>query len=400
MLTNVGSHRCELLSSLVLPTSGEVQRTPVEHESIALIVSEAEIPLPKLADARLVPTSGAKNVNPIASIDASSLKLGDTKERSSKPRVAYRDIDREGREEPLRWVHVADPNDEVLDALAREFRIKRGDLNHCADSDCAPNSYRYGRYLVNRFVELAEPSVEQANVIGATILSVLGENFMVTVSGRGGRVIPRVWRELDEGIVPESEVSSSNHLFSRLFGSSLHQNSEAAHKLELACEEFSHRAAATGPTTEARQEYRRLKEVVLDATRALRNNLEVIHSLKEERNLFGSEAPRKALDRYEVIQDTISARLHHADEFLKIAQDDWRVTLNEHQNMILFRMALLSGALTPVALVSSLFGMNFPDGLPYSTVTMAAALIGSVITAGGLVAALLRKQPYPRGRNV
>jgi Mg2+ and Co2+ transporter CorA len=139
---------------------------------------------------------------------------------------------------------------------------------------------------------------------------------------------------------------------------------------------------------------------VLDATRALRNNLEVIHSLKEERNLFGSEAPRKALDRYEVIQDTISARLHHADEFLKIAQDDWRVTLNEHQNMILFRMALLSGALTPVALVSSLFGMNFPDGLPYSTVTMAAALLGSVITAGGLVAALLRKQPYPRGRNV
>lgn len=313
-----------------------------------------------------------------------------------KSRILYRDIERSGTSNPLRWVHVEFPTQSVLEGLAKQFHVKTADLNPCPESDCAPHSYRYGRYLVNRFVELASPGSGAQEVVSTAVLAVLGDNFIITVSKETGRVVPRVWGEIDEGAVLESEVNSSNHLFSRLLGSSLHQNSEVAHRWELACEEFSHRAASEGPTADARREYRRLKEVMLDATRALRNNSEVIHSLIEERNLFGAESPRKALNRYEVIQETIMARLQHADNFLELAQDDWRVTLNEHQNMILFRMALLSGALTPVALVSSLFGMNFPDGLPYSTFSMASALVGSVVAAGALVVALLRRQPYPR----
>ena len=128
------------------------------------------------------------------------------------------------------------------------------------------------------------------------------------------------------------EVGSSNHLFSRLLGSSLHVNEDAAFILEEAAENFSEMAAAEGPTTARRTEYAHLKRSIFEAERALQNNPEVIHSLKEDRNLFGSEKPRAALERYQVIQASSESRLRQAEQFLTLCRDDWRITQDEHRN--------------------------------------------------------------------
>lgn len=62
-----------------------------------------------------------------------------------------------------------------------------------------------------------------------------------------------------------------------------------------------------GPIATRRAEYAQLNRAIFDAERALQNNPEVIHALKEGRNLCGSEGSRTALERYEVIDSSSEA---------------------------------------------------------------------------------------------
>jgi Mg2+ and Co2+ transporter CorA len=173
-------------------------------------------------------------------------------------------------------------------------------------------------------------------------------------------------------------------------------NEEAAFKLEEAAEKFSEIAAVDGPTPHHRAEYATLKRSVINSLRALQNNPEMIHSLREEDNLFGSPKPRTALERYEVIHSSTESRLRQAEQFLTLTQEDWRITQEEHQNNILFRLAVLTGALSPTALATGIFGMNFPDGLPYSTPTMVLGIGASISISAILVGTLLFNRAFPR----
>ncbi len=312
-----------------------------------------------------------------------------------KSRVQYRDIPRPEKE-PLRWIHITHPNEATLLSVSEFFAVKYGDLKPCLSPICGPRSYRYGDYLVNRFVELSLSPTDPLRVIENGTLGILGEDFLVTVSDGPSANFTRVWDELESGSVSPTEVGSSNHLFSRLFGSALHLNSEVTHTLEMRCQDFLQAASREGPSRERRKEYRLLSEGLLDARRALENNPEVLYSLKEDRNLFGSPAPRNALDRYSVIQSVILTRLDQSKEFVKLAHEDWKVTQTEHQNSILYRLALLSGALSPIALTSSLFGMNFPNGLPYSSLLMWGCLAASIAVSAGLVGALGIRGAFPK----
>lgn len=312
-----------------------------------------------------------------------------------KSRITYHDIERGAAHPPLRWIHVTDPNSSVLDWLTRSFAVKKSDLISSLQPDKAAQSYRYGNYLVNTFAELSFAPSHPLKLVESRVLGILSDEFLITISTTESSSCQRVAQELQQQSAEYLKIDSSNHLFSRLLGSSLHVNEDVAFVLEESAERFSECAALDGPTPARRAQYAILKRSIIDAARALQNNPEVLHSLKEDRNLFGSEKPRAALERYQVIQASSESRLRQAEQFLTLSRDDWRLTQDEHRNGILFRLAILGGALSPTALATSLFSMNFPDGLPYSTTTMALGIGASVVMSTFLVGALMFKRAFP-----
>jgi Mg2+ and Co2+ transporter CorA len=254
---------------------------------------------------------------------------------------------------------------------------------------------------VNSFAELSFAPANPLKLVESRVLGILSDDFLITLSTAESSSCQRVAQEIKQQSAECRKIDSSNHLFSRLLGSSLHLNEDAAFVLEESAERFSECAAVDGPTPARRAQYAILKRSIIDAARALQNNPEVIHSLKEDRNLFGSEKPRAALERYQVIQASSESRLRQAEQFLTLSRDDWRLTQDEHRNGILFRLAILGGALSPTALATSLFSMNFPDGLPYSTTTMALGLGVSAMISTVLVGALMFKRAFPlHGRTM
>lgn len=294
----------------------------------------------------------------------------------------------------LKWIHVINPNKEVLDDLARNYQIKPADLQRCLSGAHPPQSYRYGEYLVNRFAELTM-NEQTGKVSSNSICAILGKGYLITISQSESKAVETVRREITDSEVHLEEVNSSNYLFTRLFGCSLHLNEDIIYKLGLNSTMFEEAHDSEKATLKLQNSLGEFNRSVATAHRAIDDCPEILKSVGESRNLFGSESPRDCLDRYTTIVQGMQKRLEECSHTLENVRSSWRLAQEEFQNNILFKIAILSAALGPVGFAASFFGINFSHGLQFSNSFIFAALTSGMLVSIALIAALFRK-PHPK----
>lgn len=308
---------------------------------------------------------------------------------SKKSHVTFLDIARDSDKIPLRWIHITAPNRLTLASVAQQFDVKLADLERCLWPQNPPQSYRYGSYLVNRFAEIALRDSNKDLLKANAVTAILGEHFLITLSDQPSTAVERVRAEIVNGDIRKGDVESSNYLFTRLLGCSLHLNEKTTFDLEKRCQEFEEHSSSGNVTATRQLLLTELNRAIIQSSHAVESCPELLESLSEERNLFGSIRPRDCLGRYSTILEATRKRLTEASHVLDHLRDSWRIAQEEYQNRILFRIAVLSAALGPISLLSGIFGINFSDGLHLSNTFIFSSLIGGALASAGLIAALV-----------
>jgi Mg2+ and Co2+ transporter CorA len=322
--------------------------------------------------------------------------LRQKKKENERALVQYIDIPQSNQQTPLRWIHISKPNEATLESVSELYGIKYQDLRRCLTPSNPPYSYRYGKYLVNRFIELG---LEENNQVKEnSICAILGDSFLITISDTPSHACQRVRDEISRKDVDLHEIDSSNYLFCRLLGCSLHLNEEVAHQLQERCHQFARRESNRYPSKDLRTHINELFQAAVSLSRALDNFPEVLNSLSEAKNLFGANSPRDSLHRYEIIHNTMITRLTDAHQTLTMTRDAWKTSQDESQNSILLKIAVLSGFLAPLSAVTGFYGMNFPNNWTFSYEAISSSLAVSAVLSTILIVGLfsrnwLRNEP-------
>jgi hypothetical protein len=138
-------------------------------------------------------------------------ELKQSKRENDRALVQYIDIPQSKQQTPLRWIHISKPNEATLESVSELYGIKYQDLRRCLTPSNPPYSYRYGKYLVNRFIELG---LEENNQVKEnSICAILGDSFLITISDTPSHTCQRVRDEISRKDVDMHEIDSSNYLF-------------------------------------------------------------------------------------------------------------------------------------------------------------------------------------------
>ncbi|MCO6432418.1 MAG: hypothetical protein J5J00_16315 [Deltaproteobacteria bacterium] len=317
------------------------------------------------------------------------------KELGPKCRVRWLDIPRfseSAKVAPLRWLDIEKPNEAVLRTVAQRFDIKFADLIRCIKEGHPPNSYRYSRYLVNRLDEIQiEEERESVTVNQKTVCAFLGDDYFITISGGRSQAISRVFNEVRSQEAPPEEISSSNHLCSRLLGATLHINEATTERLDAHSREFIQQHSKGLPGERELQQVSSLSQSLAKALHAIQGTDTIMCALQEKRNLFGSGAPRDALGRYQGMLSSIVRSMELTKQALENLRDTWQDQGDRWRNDILFKIALLTGAVSLPSMAAGFFGMNFaqnpiPDHYIWGGIAAATGL------SAGLVIRLLQSR--------
>lgn len=314
---------------------------------------------------------------------------------SSKCRINWVDIslpdNSDKQYHSLRWINVERPNEEVLRGIARNFDIKFADLIRCIKDGHPPSSYRYAKYLVNRLDELELDTQQPMNIKTKTICAFLGENFMITLSAGESEAISRVMKEVQCKEAPIDEILTSNYLCSRLLGATLHINETATETLDRLCNDFINENSKKLPGEDELRKISEFYQSISKALNATQGTDTILCALQEKRNLFGSDTARDALGRYQGMLHSTVRSLELTKQAVKNLRDSWQDQSDRWRNDILFKIALLSGAVSLPSMVAGFFGMNFSH-YPIPDSYIWGGIITSALISIGLVFKLLRSR--------
>jgi Mg2+ and Co2+ transporter CorA len=287
---------------------------------------------------------------------------------------------------------VTDPDQKVLNWLSTRFSIKASDLERCIKEQDPPSGYRYAHYLVLRSDQIQVAATDSPEAHASLFLIICGDDFLITISHSDLDSIERVWQEVRSPELDVHDKSSSNALATRIIGASLHANELAVQTLSKGCEQFADQHGARLPSKGDLDYVRNTSRNLALCRRVMEGYDNVLDRLQEKKNLFGEAAPREALPRYHGIARAIRDRIEHTRQEVGDLTEAWNSMSAKWQNDILFKLAALSGACTPVALASGIFGMNF-SSVP-SDLFMVGTLACSAILSGALVLSLISRKYF------
>ena len=245
------------------------------------------------------------------------------------------------------------------------MNVNSSALENCLRSGQHPKTFRYRDFLFCLFEEIEATSDEPLEIEAHDVSAILGDRILLTLSNHHSAAVERVRNEISTGEVHEDDISSSNYLFTRLLGSSLHRNHETITRLYEHGGQLLEKSSNRSPAHEEISRMRGLSTSVEKARYSISCLGPVLMALREERNLFGAPRPKDSLERYRGIASDISGTLELVDHHIEELRDEWRTRSENVRNDMLFKLTALTGATTVLSAIFGFFGQNFTH-MPFS----------------------------------
>jgi Mg2+ and Co2+ transporter CorA len=259
--------------------------------------------------------------------------------------------------------------DEVLRSLKRENRS---------------TTYRHRDYLVVQAEELSRAHDDPTRIEFSDLYALIGPNHLITISAGPSPAVERVRGEMQRKAVADDEVSSSNYIFTRIFGSIIHRNVDVLNDLEEATRALALNTASSGPRGNSdRDRLARISIVAEQARHPVTATVEVLNALCEERNLFGSTKPRDAIERYRGYQRDMLSKLDFIRTQEEVISRSWRERTLEESNNLLFKLAVATGALAVPGTLFDFLQVPFANG--WTDSQMWGAVGASALVSAGLL---------------
>ncbi len=295
--------------------------------------------------------------------------------------------------EGMRWIDVTNPNSRVVREVCKRFEITDSSLSIEMRESPIPGIFRKGSILFVTFPEFRISKEDPHVVEVVNITAMLKRGVLLTIHAKESSSIGWVKKERRADLAGTIEdFRTANHTLGRLIGSTLHNNAQIIHHLEL---EFQ--------KVEARRERREIGHNILHDASQLEKSMrqmegslthmnQILDGITETQNLFEAKQAKEAIPRY---RGKVTAMLTSIDKIssdIKSLRSNWQLESQEHENKNASRQNTILALLGPPAT----FATIIQTAAALGQITPTAFYWGGVIAsfAGGIgLVALLHHTP-------
>jgi magnesium transporter len=278
------------------------------------------------------------------------------------------------RSDLVLWVDVADPSNDDLERLRRDFGFHALALEDCRNRHQRPKVDEYPGYY---FIVLYECALKDGRIELSELAIFLGKNYVVTVHHGPILAFPtaeRLWRgstdlaERGAGLLAYVLIDTIVDAYFPL----LDEISEGMDQVEEHIFE--------GTDAEAVQDIFRMKKQLLLFRRVVAPLRDVFNTLlRREQPVFSRETSIYFQDVYDHLI-RIADSTDNLRDMLSSAMDAYLSVSNQRTNLVMKRLTAMATILMSVTLIASVFGMNFAQ-MPelhwkYGYVGALAAMLG------------------------
>lgn len=292
-----------------------------------------------------------------------------------------------GREKKFHWVRIENPTEEILQEVAETVKLSMSTLKRALDPSERSTTYRHKNSLVTTIEEFELDEKNPCKLSFKDVHAFISDTHLITISEGPSAAVNRVWDEIKNNEVDRIEKGSSNYVFCRILGSTLHSNNTVLKKLEAATRELHERTSQKSEMEIADRAMLSSLSISGSTARHTVNALrEVILALKEERNLFGAGKPRDALERYMGIQTTMNSMVNFIEKEVSVVLRTWREINQDETNNLLFRLTVAGGIFLVPGAAFDFFQVPLKAGWTDSQIWLGLGIasVASAVLVGGL----------------
>jgi len=288
----------------------------------------------------------------------------------------------------LKWIHISAISDEDIGYLEQRFRFHPLDIRDCREGVQRPKLDIYPNYLFMIFhFPVFNPEIRRVTSVPLNVF--LGKKFIITLTSEPNDVLEsyfsRLRKKTKRTFKYDQLKNSSGYLLYKILDILYHKSLPVINDIgrflpDVEEEVFSNR------NKEATTDLAIIRRNILNLRRVLEPQLFMVGKLVDfKSSLIDDKLSVYFDDVHDYLENIWAALENYSDTIDGLYNTNESLT-NQKTNEVIKTLTIISVALLPMTLVSSIYGMNV-EGLPFANHPIGLWLIFlvmGIIVAGSI----------------